>query len=313
MAPGSRTGVARPGPRAAMIAPMDEALTQAIERLYREFAEYRLETPSPCATCYSPEIVARIEGRLRTTPLRDLTVDDIGHFYTDGVLTWGGVEDLRHLLPRLMELFAAHHLGEGDPWQDDGSRLRVDLDPAVSLLRFPDAEWWTWPAGEREAVDDFLFALWRAYLATDKGEWGVWEDEALPAAILRLTPDPLRFLAHWRACDWAGTRHLAAFVTHGDHTGIWWARETDGPTVTLNGEAIRRWLGEPATVLQLEDAARSLAPRDTAWEAVLALDVLTNGRGVVSMFPEDWAVDDSLHRRALELGVELPEVAAPTG
>jgi len=73
-----------------MTAPMDEALTQAIEWLHREFAQDRLETPSPCPTCYSPENVARIEGRLRTTPLRDLTIDDIGHFYADGVLTWGG-------------------------------------------------------------------------------------------------------------------------------------------------------------------------------------------------------------------------------
>ena len=287
---------------------MTPALARSIERLYTTFAGYPLESPSPCPTCYPAADVQRIERRLRTMPLRLLTLDDLSHFYADGVLTWGGVDDLRHLLPRLMELFAAYHLGDDVEWHGDEVTLRMDLGPDIALLRFVDAEWWTWPEVERAAVDAFFRALWAECLRQEGGELepGVWVEEDLPEAILRLAPDPGPYLEHWRGSGWPGTRHLAWFVAN-DHLTSWLTWE-DGerPSTLPNWEAVRRWLDEPATATQLEEAACASAPRGMAWEALLGLEALERGRASLPFSGGSWLWDSASLARAQALGVMLP-------
>jgi hypothetical protein len=292
---------------------MTGGLRAAIERLYELFETYPLDNPAPCAHCYPEDEVLRIERRLRQLPLREVGLDEVHLFYADGVLTWGGVDDFRHLLPRLMELFAAFHLGEDVAWSGDPVDLRLSLDPMLALLRFTDADWETWPEPEREAVTDFMLELWRAWMAGGAegsraaGE-GLAEDD-LTVAILLLVPDPDPFLDHWRIAGWPGTRHLAWFIAN-DHPNSWlkWMDEAH-PASVYNWYVVRNWLDDPETAAQLETAARSTAPRGQAWEALLGLEALERGQAGVRLWGGAWIPDEQSRKRALELGVELPYAA----
>jgi hypothetical protein len=292
-----------------MIDGMTGGLRAAIERLYERFEPYALDSPAPSIDCHPADEILRIERRLRNLPLREVGLDEVHRFYAEGVLTWGGVDDFRHLLPRLMELFAAFHLGEVVAWNGDPVDLRLAMGPHLALLRFTDAEWETWPELEREAVTDYMLELWRAWLAGGAEESlvaGEWFEEELPEAILRLVPDPDPFLACWRAGGWPGLRHLAWFITN-DHPTSWltWMDEAH-PASVYNWYVVRNWLDEPRTTAQLESAARSSAPREQAWEAVLALEVLERGRAGVRFSGGSWVPDERSRARALELGVDLP-------
>jgi hypothetical protein len=295
-----------------MIGGMSGGLGAAIERLYERFERYPLDSPAPCAHCCPADEILRIERRLRKLPLREVGLDEIHRFYAEGVLTWGGVDDFRHLLPRLMELFAAYHLGEDVAWSGDSVDLRLSMGPDLALLRFTDAEWESWPEPEREAVTDFMLELWRAWLAGGANESlaaGEWFQEDLPEAILRLVPDPDPFLAHWRSADWPGLRHLAWFIAN-DHPASWltWMDEAH-PASVYNWYVVRNWLDGPETAARLETAARSSAPRAKAWEALLALEVLERGRIGVEFSGGSWMPDERSRVRARELGVMLPGAA----
>jgi len=289
----------------------DTSLTESIERLYHTFAGYRLRAFSPCPTCYPQADVLRIERRMRTTPLRELTLDELSHFFVDGMLTWGDVDDFRHLLPRLLELFVSYYLEEEPVWSGDDRSLEMDLDPDLAMLRFADGKWWGWPVVERAAVDEYLFALWSAFLGAphkQELELGHWVNTDLVAALLRLVPDPRRYLAHWRESRWPGTRYLAWFIANDDLSGwsIW--EENQGYSTPSSSKLIRAWLDEAASIAQLELAARIEAPRASAWEAVYGLEVLQRGRQAVRVDTGVWLPDEQSVERAASLGVTLPDL-----
>jgi hypothetical protein len=158
-------------------------------------------------------------------------------------------------------------------------------------------------------VDRFLFALWDAYLYASTPEAlgpGVWVDEDLLEAILRLTPDPTPYLTRWRDVDWRGARDLAWFISS-DHLRYWLTWETDDRASTMaNWQAVRAWLDAPETRLQLE-AAIAEAPAPIRWEYVLALEVLDRGRtrSGTPFRAGTWSPDAQSVERARALGVDL--------
>ena len=83
-----------------------EDLQRAITTLYHTFAGYPLhEVIEGCEHC----VPLTDQIRLRTTPLRALTVQDLTRFLISNcILTWGGAVELKHFLPRLCELIALH-------------------------------------------------------------------------------------------------------------------------------------------------------------------------------------------------------------
>ena len=78
-------------------------LTEAIQELYRVFKPYQVRRhPEGCPCCVSDSD----KRRLFSKPLSDLSPDDLGRFAWKALTTWGTVEDLKHFLPRLLELVA---------------------------------------------------------------------------------------------------------------------------------------------------------------------------------------------------------------
>ncbi|MCP9619694.1 hypothetical protein FOH10_09070 [Nocardia otitidiscaviarum] len=75
----------------------------ALRELYDVFA--RVPRPDVIDGC--PHCVAPDEGRrLLDEPIRSLTPEALARYAAKAMSTWGGVDDFRYLLPRLLELAA---------------------------------------------------------------------------------------------------------------------------------------------------------------------------------------------------------------
>ena len=86
-----------------MEAPSHPDLEGAIAALYDAFASYGLaDVVEGCPCCVSAED----QARLRSKPLRLLIDGDLGGFAFSALSTWGTLHDLKHFLPRILELVA---------------------------------------------------------------------------------------------------------------------------------------------------------------------------------------------------------------
>lgn len=117
-------------------------LERAVEALYAAFKGYRPPAEGDfCEHCVRAEEVADLRG----ASLRGLTELQLFRYSLKAMGTWGGVEEFKYFLPRMLELVA---LGEGDFVRAVLGRVEDD-----------------WPAGEREAVRKFLQVWLREGLA----------------------------------------------------------------------------------------------------------------------------------------------------
>ncbi|CAL9517398.1 hypothetical protein SUDANB121_03784 [Nocardiopsis dassonvillei] len=117
-------------------------MREAVERLYAVFSRHPLAARiDGCPHCVTDED----QRMLRGSPLRELGEDDLRRFVAKALTTWGGVDDLRHFLPRILDLALP------------GGGL-IDIDTVAAKLDL--ARWWQWPADERAAVRACFVALW---------------------------------------------------------------------------------------------------------------------------------------------------------
>ena len=173
--------------------PLSPQLSRAIASLYKAFHPYCSRPhPDGCPCCVSD----KDQKTLFSKPLHELTAKDLDRFAWKVLATWGEARDLKHFLPRVLELIAT----------DDCAAF--ELEAFFGKLRV--ANWADWPKHEREAVDHYFQALWEACLSSADGS--AWVDEllcALGRAINDLTP----FLKTWENCRATnGYAHLHAFL-----------------------------------------------------------------------------------------------------
>ncbi|RZS30583.1 hypothetical protein EV193_116104 [Herbihabitans rhizosphaerae] len=159
---------------AAPVAPMTG---QAVADLYDAFAGYPLRsTIEGCAHC----VTEADQAALRSAPLPELTAESLSRFGFKALTTWGDVDDLRHFLPRMLEIAVT----------DDGWDLHA------TFVKLATARWWDWPDGERRAIERYADALWLHVLTlmpTSRSAADVLD--AFGTAFEDLTP----FLVIWRA------------------------------------------------------------------------------------------------------------------
>lgn len=218
-----------------------KALQEAIEGLYSTFAVYPLR-PSieGCNHCISPEDHARIHSR----PLRELTADDLEEYSYSAMNTWGNEDDLRHFLPRLLELIAFN---------------TSYLCPPVVVLKLHDAGWRTWPQEEQAAIEAYLSALWAFALECfPYADPDGWTAEECLCTIAQVVDDLGPFLDHWRRSESrAALCHLALLIYENAallpedpmslNNGFWDERQPQMDQVT-------EWLLDPSTGVMLEQA-----------------------------------------------------------
>jgi hypothetical protein len=81
-----------------------QALAAAVAGLYAAFARYKLHHPvTGCPCCTSAEDDRRVQSK----PMHQLEAADLERYAFKAVTTLGTVDDLKHFLPRLLELAAA--------------------------------------------------------------------------------------------------------------------------------------------------------------------------------------------------------------
>jgi hypothetical protein len=134
--------------------PPRSSLDAAIERLYVVFARYgRPAVVAGCPCC----VGAADQARLHARPLRALGEEELRRYAFKALTTWGTEDDLRHFLPRILELVARDGLG---------------VDPQTVLGKLAYGHWERWPEDERVAIRAFLDAWLDETLRTDRGELG---------------------------------------------------------------------------------------------------------------------------------------------
>ena len=138
----------------------------------------------------------------------------------------GTFDDLKSLLPMLLTRLVAEDV-EASERPDE----RVVLGKLAAERRWRD-----WPAAERDAVDAYLHAVWRALLSTYPARTGALADAAtFLCAVEPVYGDLTGFLTAWRAVNPpAADRHLADLV----HA---WVYTADLP------DQVVRWLRTPGT------------------------------------------------------------------
>ncbi len=122
---------------------------------------------------------------LFSTPLHKLSSDDLSNFIFKAISTWGELTDLKHFLPRILELTAS-----GDP--------PFDTDTVYDKLKY--ANWKNWESNERTAINEFNLALWEN-LFSDEGSQSVYMIQEVFTSLLSIHEDIQQLLDIWMKND----------------------------------------------------------------------------------------------------------------
>lgn len=195
-------------------------------------------------------------------PLEELTAHDLGKFAWKALTTWGDVEDLKHFLPRLMQLIA----------QDDCAPFSREV--LLGKLRL--AAWRDWSETERRSVDMFLHAVWRDCLNSAAGS--VWQDELL-CGIGRAVDDLAPYLTTWsdsklttayehlvHYIDW----NLATLLKRGHLSNSFWSDAEPQMRQVID------WLSSRQTIDTLESRFAENPGADYSDALAVAIDRLSS-------------------------------------
>jgi hypothetical protein len=158
-------------------------LRASLEGLYRVFSIYPLsEYTDPCLHCHSIDD----EAKLHSLPLRQLGIAELRDYAADALSVWGGVNDFKHFLPRIFELF----VNSADPSLDL-------IDSEILFSKFRHGKWQSWPQAEQIAIKSFLHALWTEVL-NDPPDTGSFMDiESWLCTIAQAEDDLSPYLSQW--------------------------------------------------------------------------------------------------------------------
>ena len=218
----------------------EHLLELALERVYAAFAPHSL---GGAMQVWRPDVTAGDVAAL-SGPRREVTPEAIDRWLPHAVTTWGTADDLRALLPRALELFAAG---------------RLTTSPEVLFTKVRLAGVATWTVEEQAAVEDLITAVWLATLVTHPSATGhpAWR---LLVGLAELGDELSPFLDDWllmlgsAAPERATARHhlqdLVAAVGRqraiGDGiAGLFWSPHPDEVA------RLEIWLASPFTTSQL--------------------------------------------------------------
>lgn len=214
------------------------ALQEAVEELYAVFGRYPLDPRmTRCDHCHSDEDQARLGSK----PLREPGIEDLDDYAFSALTTWGEADDLKHFLPRLLELAAF------------GPERHEEFMAEETLFgKLREAEWTQWPAAEREAVGRYLGELRKHVLSSFPG---VRDIDTLVCCLGQAVDDLAPFLDRWlEGPSEPALRHLARFVQANEESlrtkgELWNAFWSDRPAPA---EQVKAWIAGPCTKVALE-------------------------------------------------------------
>jgi hypothetical protein len=207
------------------------AIAAAIEGLYLVFRPYGLRLRlDACPCCTTDADQARIHSR----PLRALMGDDLEHYVSKAISTWGDEDDFRHFLPRLLELTVNN---DSRPWHTD-----------LMLNKLGYAGWYRWPEAEQAAVKSFLSVRWSVGLTEpvyDLLEHSGFDADEWLCGVTLTGLDTEPYVDVWVRMGAVSTfGHVVAFLESNPHLLTegrlaYWADTTEQPAYA---DQMRSWL-----------------------------------------------------------------------
>lgn len=191
-------------------------------------------------------------AKLHARPLRALGAAELGRYAFKALTTWGSEDDLRHFLPRILELVARDELG---------------VDAQIVLGKLAYGEWERWPEAERAAIEALLAAWLESVLSTRSGALAV-----VLSSILRTGAELGPLLAK---IELAAARSPAARARLLELVAeLASSRTLDPWTSAESSDAITRWLADPERGDLIERAIAALVHPDERDVARWRLDEL---------------------------------------
>ena len=161
------------------------AYDAALDALYATFAKYPFRPEMDACPCCVDRAKIHAVGQV---PLRKLDAKRLSPLATKVLTTWGGVDDFKHVLPRLLEL---------------STTIWFDW-PNIEIVfgKLPYGEWTSWPAAEQLAVSRFVDAWWSLELARAAAREPDPDEDLYTlsdcfAALCCLRQDPRPWLQTW--------------------------------------------------------------------------------------------------------------------
>jgi len=153
-----------------------QRLNDAMEGVRVAFARYRLDTLEGCPCCTNPKDAIPLRR-----PLSELSAQQLDHYASKALTTWGTVDEYRYFLPRIMELALTE---EGRSWHG--------LEFWIIASKIHRGDWHKWPADERAAIEEYFTAVLICAFTLDDNPVGFgYTDSALDAFDeLKLDPVP---------------------------------------------------------------------------------------------------------------------------
>ncbi len=221
----------------------------ALDRAYAAFTGHRIGSSMHVRR----DDVTSDDVAALAVPVRTVTAEALDRWLPHAVTTWGTGDDLRALLPRVLELFAS-------------GQLCVAPEALFAKIRRAGAAGWS--VEEQAAVDDVVTAVWLATLATWPARIGqvAWR---LLVATVELGGELSAFLDDWLLMLGSGApeqgparRHLHELdrtvrrleASGAGIAGLFW---TPNPA---EAERLATWLASPFTTAQLGDDPAPASP-----------------------------------------------------
>ncbi len=233
-------------------------LGEATDALYAAFADIPFDPDQyRCPHCVSELDVAAMGGDVAA-----LDPGLLARFLLKAGTTWGGAAEFRRVVPRALELIAAHQL---------------PICRAVFWDLMDQARWRAWPPARVAAIRAFLLAEW-ARLVRAEPRNGHRAHVLL--ADLAATGDPLApYLDDWhnalgpltaRPHQEAAILHLVGLLTNSPLRPDVPDTVADVVPGDANAAALREWLVNPATNLELQRGSEVFAGTRHARRVALA-------------------------------------------
>jgi hypothetical protein len=130
---------------------MNLELKNATEHLYDIFSKYHVEgnlRGRSCDCCVTDKEIQQLLSK----PLKKLNKDELYHFMTSAITTFGDINDYKHFLPRILELMINNE---------------SVIDDFLTFEKLNYSEWETWEVNEITAIDDYFLSLWKAAITNE--------------------------------------------------------------------------------------------------------------------------------------------------
>lgn len=216
---------------------MTQRLSIAIDNLYTVFSRYKSNPHMAGSPLY--EHLDEWNSLLFSKPLRELTSADLSRFAGKVITTWGDTDDLKHFLPRLLELTAL-----------------IDTPYEVEVLyhKVEMAGLKLWDSGEQYAVNQCSIAMWENLLL-DNSDRAEWEFRSYFATLAHFYPRFDELTAIWmKDNSFSSIKHLTNYIYDEYHNLFMKKHNPGNEKGFLNIESFKGWLLSDSMAQKLTDA-----------------------------------------------------------